>query len=374
MRKCVYCLTEFDEKENSKEHILQNSLGSSLSSKSIVCSNCNQKYGHECDVEIGRLADIFKFATNTKTDRNSSIKPLVNLRDDNGAKYSLTPEGKPILMRPYVIEVEPDKIKLVYPPSPAFEKWAQKHLEVYLNDNGYDANTIECGPKEEVESKVDRLNGQYIFNFNKIAQGILKSAFNLIAYYNYNAALDDSFEKLRTILMKDNLNYNILENFVRFPNFLPLPDDNFALFAHQFHIYSKGKNVEASVRLFGSISFCLRLSDNYNGEDINLTYRIDPTRKANSTDTLYIPNAVKSEEMFNFDTSFLFDIKKYHLKSFNSYLLWYKLKVKYGNLVSLLPDILRTIKQHVIEIEYIVLCENILKHLCDILDLRKTTM
>ena len=56
---CLICNETLTEANASDEHIILNSLGGHLHSKTLLCKKCNNKFGKEADAA---LADTLKFA------------------------------------------------------------------------------------------------------------------------------------------------------------------------------------------------------------------------------------------------------------------------------------------------------------------------
>ncbi|MBU1220270.1 HNH endonuclease [Myxococcota bacterium] len=61
MPKCIFCDSERENEFEKKEHIIQEGIGGTLSSKNIVCENCNEIFSTSYDVEIN---DFYVHFTN----------------------------------------------------------------------------------------------------------------------------------------------------------------------------------------------------------------------------------------------------------------------------------------------------------------------
>lgn len=72
---CVLCNHEITEENNTKEHIIPNSLGGKRVLKNFICIDCNSKTGETWDAEIARKFAPFCTMFGIKKDRGN-VAPL----------------------------------------------------------------------------------------------------------------------------------------------------------------------------------------------------------------------------------------------------------------------------------------------------------
>ncbi|MBQ0161361.1 MAG: hypothetical protein KBT28_12165 [Bacteroidales bacterium] len=264
---CIYCGKDFDKAP--AEHILQNSLCTKWTCDTIMCGECQSRFGDAPDVAMGEFSKFFRAPLNIGTGRDKEKKAILsNITDDQGHKYVIKPGFLPELLEPY-IETSHDRVKIIYSANRKdHEQWG-KHI---AREAGYKlGDTIS---KEKSSNGPQQLHGKFIFDFKNICVALLKSAFNLLGANDINLALNSAFGQIRNDLFQ--LNHEACIG--RVASYAPssLPYDNYAFFAHQVYVYSKGKTVLALIRLFGSVTFHMLLSDNYQGENISYYYVTDP--------------------------------------------------------------------------------------------------
>ena len=102
---CLICNETLTEANASDEHIILNSLGGHLHSKTLLCKKCNNKFGKEADAA---LADTLKFAASQLDVKRYRGENQV-IQTSEKEKYDLAPGCKPVLKKPEVrVEKMPD--------------------------------------------------------------------------------------------------------------------------------------------------------------------------------------------------------------------------------------------------------------------------
>jgi len=100
--ECYICNKNIVPEEVYNEHIILNSLGGRLKSKSLICRQCARNLD-KIDVALSRSLNSFGLLLNIPRDRgtNPSIQAT---RTDTGEQISLDSGGKPVLIKPTIID------------------------------------------------------------------------------------------------------------------------------------------------------------------------------------------------------------------------------------------------------------------------------
>lgn len=270
LHTCVYCRNNFTEAP--AEHILQNCLSATLTDGKIMCAECQKHFGAMPDVEAGKFSQFFRNILNVGTDRRrDNVPTLKNAKDKEGHSYVLKPGFVPELREPYY-SVEDGAVKLVFSQKNKYqEAWVKKKVE---------QDGIRLG--EEIVREMDScgtgpISLQMGYNFGFLCVAMLKSALNLIGHINPSIALNTCLDKLRNDLIELKTEECIAR--IKCPSLIPFPDEQYAPFAHQLFVYSKNTKIEAMLRMFGGVSFVMRLAEGYSGESFVFKYLDDPNGK-----------------------------------------------------------------------------------------------
>jgi hypothetical protein len=309
--KCIYCGKKLD---GSNEHILQESLGSSLKSSKIVCSTCNCRFGKTIDKPF---SDFYALLCNQlgikgKSSSNVSQKfgKQITLRNSaNGKKLTIDGDQR-------IGSQEKPRVKL--------DKDAQgKIISGSVSGTNRDAvdkviKSISKGQDNDItmeiiSQKIETIEPDSFFDTLEIAnshfKGIKKSILNLIAYkYPHQLCNDGLIDSARDIYESSILIENGREDDVVPEPVQPmfsldrLPDQ---LIQHSTgdinHILAicfnnKDNSIIGVARLFSYFYYGFILSEEYSGEESTLCYIIDPLPDAeNLNHTVIINEAILSK-------------------------------------------------------------------------------
>lgn len=112
MNKCYKCEAEITSSNVSKEHIIPNGCGGRLTSNSILCRDCNSKFGSSFDA---RLVEQTNHLTNLLIIKRhkGNPRPFIGHQNSTGGKYLLQSDGRPTLAHPIINEkVEGNQVSL----------------------------------------------------------------------------------------------------------------------------------------------------------------------------------------------------------------------------------------------------------------------
>lgn len=101
MTTCIFCGNPITFENDSKEHVIPQSIGGRKKVSGFLCRNCNSKTGEMWDAKLASQYNWFAVMLNIK--RESNTPPPVNrVQTANGHTYRLHPDGKIALDRPLV--------------------------------------------------------------------------------------------------------------------------------------------------------------------------------------------------------------------------------------------------------------------------------
>jgi hypothetical protein len=98
--ECYICNRKISSQNTYEEHIILNSLGGKLKSKSLICRQCAPSLDR-IDVALSRSLNSFGLLLNIPRDRGTN-PPIQATRTDTGERISLDLGGKPVLIKPII--------------------------------------------------------------------------------------------------------------------------------------------------------------------------------------------------------------------------------------------------------------------------------
>lgn len=80
---CIFCGSHFESLTNKPEHIVPCALGGRITSKLIVCAECNGRLGNEVDARLAQLFEEVRFLLVVK-DCKGNLPPAITFDTDEG--------------------------------------------------------------------------------------------------------------------------------------------------------------------------------------------------------------------------------------------------------------------------------------------------
>ena len=105
MSRCYLCKNEITDENVSIEHILPNAIGGRLKSSSLICKECNSKFGDTSDACLAKQLEFFANQLNIKRERGS-VQNVEMTRESTGETYLVSPEGDLVPRKPLIKERE----------------------------------------------------------------------------------------------------------------------------------------------------------------------------------------------------------------------------------------------------------------------------
>ncbi|TGM57106.1 HNH endonuclease [Leptospira vanthielii] len=289
MRICYICKDEIKSQNQSKEHIIPNSIGGKLKSLDLLCKTCNSNFGAKSDAELAKQFNFICNVLNIERD-NGEPQPILVEKVKTGEKYKVTPDGLFQLKNPEIVQKVTGKevsIKIKARTKKEAKnilenlkkKYPKLNVEEFLNK----AVNIE-------EEFIEPIHADLSIGGKEIFQSILKSALNYYIFKTQNIEpVKKAIEQLK------NYSLNLVEPII--PEFsiydLETSDINHSIFIHG---NQKEKKLYAIIEYFNIYHFIVKLSDEYCDEDISLLYVYDIISK------IEVPKNIK----FNYLPNFIF--------------------------------------------------------------------
>lgn len=269
MKSCYLCDSEFTTKNKSKEHILLNSIGGHLKSKSLLCKKCNSELGHNADTELSNQLSFLANFLQVKRDKGKN-QIIKGGKTKEGKEYHIKDGGKPILAKPKFKKYQEDN-ETKYSISARNEKelleilkgLKKKHPELDLEE-----------VKQKFQSKKYYLNEPLSYNTTiggeTAFKSIVKTAVNFyILTQREKRQVQHLFDYLQ-----DKEKLTICKHF--YPK-KPIYKKESGEIIHLIHLVGvkHSKILYCFIEFFSSYSFLVKLSDNYIGNSFKQTYAYD---------------------------------------------------------------------------------------------------
>ncbi|MCG6154152.1 HNH endonuclease [Leptospira bandrabouensis] len=289
MRICYICNNEINERNQSKEHILPNSIGGRLKSLDLLCRTCNSDFGAKSDAELARQLNFICNVLNIEREQGEP-QPIIVENKKTGEKFKVTSDGQYQLKDPKVIqELNGEQVNINIEARTIKEA---KQILISLKKKYPKLNVDELLDKAiNIEKEfIEPIQAELIVGGKEIFLSILKTALN---YYIYKTKKIEAVKKAIEQLKENNSNLVepiILENFLYD---VEESEINHSIFLHG---NQKEKKLYAIIEHFNIYHYIVKLSDEYYDEDISLLYVYDTISK------IEIPKKIK----FNYLPSFIF--------------------------------------------------------------------
>jgi hypothetical protein len=287
MRICYICNDEINTQNQSKEHIIPNSIGGRLKSYDLICRKCNSDFGAKSDAELARQLNFICNVLNIKREQGEP-QPIIVENKKTGEKFKVTSDGHYQLKDPIVTqEVKGEQINInikartIKEAKNILKSLKKKHPKLNVDELLKKAINIEKEFNEPIEAELI-VGGKTIF------QSILKTALN---YYIYrtknNKAVKEAIEHLKKCDLK------IVEPIIPENSLYDVEESKIY---HSIFIYGnqKEKKLYAIIEYFNVYHYIVKLSDEYCDDDISLLYVYD------TISNIEIPKKIKLNYLPNF--------------------------------------------------------------------------
>jgi hypothetical protein len=105
-RKCAFCESEITEINDSKEHVIPNSIGGRKKVRGFICITCNSSFGQSWDAKLAEQLNWFSLAVGIERERGNSPDEIVQTVD--GTELLLRADGTMSRKEPFFQRTESD--------------------------------------------------------------------------------------------------------------------------------------------------------------------------------------------------------------------------------------------------------------------------
>lgn len=268
MTKCYICESTITKENETEEHIILNSLGGKLKSKTLICRNCNSKLGNEIDSELSDMLNPIANLLNIDRDRGRA--QAFKVYDSvNGETYNILPGGKPERSKP-VIDEEINNGRGQVRITARSYKEARHILKGYKKKYKDFTKDIDDVIKEGSRNKTyitQPINIDLCVGNNNIYKAICKMAINFYIYVGGNSKY---IKHLIPYILGENNEDNYTRVYYKNSEIVLKNEE----ILHSLII--KGDNSEgilfAYIELFNVYKYVVLLNESYSGEDIEHSY------------------------------------------------------------------------------------------------------
>ncbi|RYZ90714.1 MAG: HNH endonuclease [Proteobacteria bacterium] len=270
MPNCYACTKPITRENHSLEHIFNNSIGGSLSSRELLCKTCNERFGDTIDAELsGQLGDLAALLE-IKRDRKTAEQPITMISESGHIKQ--VGPG----MRPHA--------RLSFPA-------AEKKVELFASESKYAKlvrdKTKELSKKQEVvfvestelpttekyyiKNKFHDGDGFRRFGGFQMHRSVVKMCVNRYLYKGY----DPVYCQLPIAFVDGNEKPYI--HFYYFPTHYHIHELRDGEVSNIIHIRGDRRNgvVYAYIEIFNFENALVIFDMDFEGEDFEDTYAID---------------------------------------------------------------------------------------------------
>ena len=268
---CFSCGEQILSNNQSKEHIIPNSIGGKKKIQNFICRKCNEKFGQTWDAILAKQFNPLALYLGIKRERGES--PAEIFSTTKGEQYKMTSGSNLEIPCPVIKEQKIDDNKVQLEISARSHEEAKKII-ADLERKKYPglSRSVDIDSLEYSEMYIeDPLHIPLAVGGKQVGKSIVKSCLAL-AYDAGLSGLDYSNVKkyFSDEIQPGDIWTYCYQDYVR-------NRDEFNVI-HCVHIKasSKNKNIIGYIEYFSVFKFIVLLSNNYVGNDISATYGIDP--------------------------------------------------------------------------------------------------
>jgi len=105
-KECAFCASEITEINDSKEHVIPNSIGGRKKVRGFICISCNSSFGQSWDAKLAEQLNWFSLAVGIERERGRSPDEIVQTVD--GTELLLRADGTMTRKEPFFQRTESD--------------------------------------------------------------------------------------------------------------------------------------------------------------------------------------------------------------------------------------------------------------------------
>ena len=268
--KCYICNKDIICEDIYNEHIILNSLGGRLKSKSLICEPCSVSV-HKIDTALSKSLNLFGLLLDIKRDRktNPSIKVT---RSDTGEEIFLHSGGKPGLTDKPLIKDKLDDNEQPFSHVRTSNKSQMRKVLTGLKRKKYPSLNVEEKVNSAVlqQEKIPRVHTKILFGDQEL-RSVCKMAIN---FYMYHGGKRDLIAHLIPYIQNrcENqcVNYYYPDELIATPNLS-------GTFIHTLFIKGnpQEKLLYGYIELYNAFRLIVLLSDSYEETSFQEIYSFD---------------------------------------------------------------------------------------------------
>jgi hypothetical protein len=269
---CVICDKNFQDVQDSNEHIIPNAIGGRKKIKQFICVDCNNKTGSEWDAELAKQLEPMSLYLRIKRERGE-IKPqifstssgkTIRLKNDGTMEYP-----KPLIKEEYCEDTKSGTIH-----AGLRSKREAKQLIDGYKRKGYKIQNEE-GILNSLETKRSYLNEFVNLNISiggdKAGRSIVKSLVAFAVCNNVN--LDNCTLAIKYLREKDT---EACFGYWNDRDFIKNREKGVPIHCVALRGIKEQSLLVGYIEFFGIWRIVSCLSDSYNGENFFSSYAINP--------------------------------------------------------------------------------------------------
>lgn len=269
--KCALCDVEITEENDTKEHLIPNSIGGRKKVKGFICENCNNASGDDWESELAKQLNPLSLFFGISRERGEAPPQL--FETTGGDKLKLNVDGSMDIEKPLYSESPLEsgagvQVQIRARSMPEAKRMLQGVKRKYPQ---VDLNELLGNAKSESSYCQDMLHFNFSFGGHEAGRSIVKSALALAVSSGIPAEkCTEATNYLRNEEAEACFGYFYETDLVKNrPEGIPL---------HCVSIKgcSKTKQVIGYVEYFGVQRVVLCLAGSYEGSDLSDTYAINP--------------------------------------------------------------------------------------------------
>ena len=269
---CALCPAEINPNNDSREHIIPNSIGGRKKVSGFICINCNSNYGYKWDSVLAKKLNPYCLLLMIKRERG--VPPKSEFVTDVGNKINLKHDGSMDIAKPKIEEEKiGDKVhvKVVARDFRTLKTKTKEVIKKYPQAKEYFSEMLEKANNESFYCN-DYINLKLDFGCNESLRSVIKTALSLAVESGVNSSLCEVATKY--LLHEDTdpcfgyyYEKDLVKNRIKGQPF------------HCVRIQgdAKSRKLLAYIEYFGMLRMITLLSKNYIGNEIDVYYAIDPT-------------------------------------------------------------------------------------------------
>lgn len=273
-KKCALCSSEITNENDSKEHIIPNSIGGRKKVKGFICSICNRKFGNDWDAELASQLNWFSLIIGIKRESGRGEPQAHVIETIDGTRLRIHPDGTMTPEKPVfkIIKTgEQTKLSIQARTTKEYKEMIKGAKKIYPKLDEYQALKEAKFTETPLESpiKVNLQWGGPLFG-----RSVVKTAFAFSSKEGISHQLcGDAINYLKNADCENAPPYGFfyIRDLVK-----NRPTDKL------FHCVAilgdeTKRRLIAYVEYFGLIRFVVNLCSDYTGQELKKVYAIDPT-------------------------------------------------------------------------------------------------